>query len=147
MVGLPITLNRVFVRPLNLDASGIATLSSSQSAFHSWSFLAATAVGLFCVIYSMFLLVRYWHQLSSPGALTLWMAACGTVAAWKRVFGYYNRARRSYGDHVFGGQADPIFRDVLNLAEVAITDSIFFSFTVILLLLIYAGHLLKAGHL
>jgi len=125
---------------LGSNATG-GTISFSRSPFRSWSFLATTAVCLLCITYDLHLLTRHWGQLSRPANLTLWMAGCGVIASWRRILSYHTRVRRAYCEGVLRTESGALGH-TLSLAGEALNDSNFFSLTVILLLLVYAGHIL-----
>lgn len=116
----------------------------SRSPFRSKYFLAVTTMGLACTICDLFLLYRYWHQLSPPAILTLWMALCGIVGPWIRALRYHDRVRRlNVPSGLVEAKSGSMLHVVLSVAAGATNDTLFFSLATILLLLVYVGRLLS----
>ena len=118
----------------------------SQSPFRSAYFLAVTLVFLACTTYDLFLVLRYWHRLTTPALLTLWMVGCGVGGAWMRALRYHRRIRCLLGDEIsIEAKPGSALHVALSVAAAGMNDALFFCLTPILLLLVYVERLLSVG--
>lgn len=108
------------------------------SPLRSTYFRIVTVVGLCIVTIDVYILARYWRTLPLPLVAVLGaLIGAQTIYQWWRALYYYRLIRRLHGTEAANGEnAQRSKQTALSVAVAALTDMLFYSFAMVLILLI-----------